>query len=296
MTTRGSAGGPAVARLDQRGPLRASRGLPRARAGARRARRRPESRRARGRRPGPHRRSSAPCPPARASSAAARYAAGSPTTGHAGRAARYEAVLHAMQGRLDQARALHAEADQIIDDLGSPCRRPIAASDAGRSSCSPEHRNAPRPRHARALSSSRTWAPRAMARPPPHSWPSRSSDKAATTRPSATPTSPQRGPRPTTPPRRCTSSPPAPTSSRARGEFERAEAAAREAVRLSERSDDISQRGDALVDLAHRARSRGTRRRSGRGAPRRHRALRTQGQRRLRLPRACDREPPWTSR
>jgi tetratricopeptide (TPR) repeat protein len=35
-----------------------------------------------------------------------------------------------------------------------------------------------------------------------------------------------------------------------RGDFERAEAAAREAVRLSERSDDTSQRGDALVDLA----------------------------------------------
>ena len=27
----------------------------------------------------------------------------------------YEAVLHAMQGRIDQARALHAEADDIID-------------------------------------------------------------------------------------------------------------------------------------------------------------------------------------
>jgi tetratricopeptide (TPR) repeat protein len=36
----------------------------------------------------------------------------------------------------------------------------------------------------------------------------------------------------------------------ARGELERAETAAREAVRLSDRSDDISQRGDALVDLA----------------------------------------------
>jgi tetratricopeptide (TPR) repeat protein len=36
----------------------------------------------------------------------------------------------------------------------------------------------------------------------------------------------------------------------ARGELERAETAAREAVRLSERSDDIDQRADALTDLA----------------------------------------------
>jgi tetratricopeptide (TPR) repeat protein len=36
----------------------------------------------------------------------------------------------------------------------------------------------------------------------------------------------------------------------ARDELERAEAAAREAVRLSQRSDDISQQGDALADLA----------------------------------------------
>jgi Flp pilus assembly protein TadD len=36
----------------------------------------------------------------------------------------------------------------------------------------------------------------------------------------------------------------------ARGELERAEATAREAVRLSERSDDISQQGDALIHLA----------------------------------------------
>ena len=36
----------------------------------------------------------------------------------------------------------------------------------------------------------------------------------------------------------------------ARGELDRAEAAAREAVRLSERSDVLSQRGDALTDLA----------------------------------------------
>jgi tetratricopeptide (TPR) repeat protein len=36
----------------------------------------------------------------------------------------------------------------------------------------------------------------------------------------------------------------------ARGELEHAEATARQAVRLSERSDDICLRGDALVDLA----------------------------------------------
>jgi predicted ATPase len=32
---------------------------------------------------------------------------------------RHEAVLHAMQGRIDEARALDAEADRIIDDLGN---------------------------------------------------------------------------------------------------------------------------------------------------------------------------------
>ena len=53
-----------------------------------------------------------------------------------------------------------------------------------------------------------------------------------------------------TSPRRFRSSPPARARLAARGELERAEATAREAVRLSERSDDISQQGDALIHLA----------------------------------------------
>jgi hypothetical protein len=55
----------------------------------------------------------------------------------------------------------------------APWCRPTAGSGAGRSSGSPEHRSAPKPRHARALSSSAQWAPRATRRLPPRCWPSR---------------------------------------------------------------------------------------------------------------------------
>lgn len=53
----------------------------------------------------------------------------------------------------------------------------------------------------------------------------------------------------------------------ARGDLERAEATAREAVELSERSDDICQRGDALVQLAAVLDGAGRRRRRRHGPP-----------------------------
>ena len=105
----------------QPGPLRAVVGLSRARDGGRRARRRPAD--VPRSRPGSWApsRSSARCPPRegieRCRALRRRFA------DHAGTSAvllRHEAVLHAMQGRIDEARALHAEAVRAIDDLGSP--------------------------------------------------------------------------------------------------------------------------------------------------------------------------------
>jgi tetratricopeptide (TPR) repeat protein len=163
---------------------------------------------------------------------------------------RDEAVLHAMQGRIDEARSLHAEAVRAIDDLGS---RWLSASTvfgqwllemlAG----APERAEASaraglalleemgatnqgstaaallavalveQGRHDEAIS----YADLAAEWAAPDDMASQVPQLAARARVLA-----------------------------ASGELERAEAAAREAVRLSERSDDICLRGDALVDLA----------------------------------------------
>ena len=197
-------------------------------------------------------RSSAPCPPAKGSSVAAPCADGSPTT-PARRPSCSVTKRCCTRCRAASTRhaALHAEAVRAIDDLGNPW---LSASTvfgqwllellAG----APERAEAVGPREPRAPS--RRWAPPTRARPPPRCWPSRSSSRAATRRPSryadlaaawAAPDDiasqvPQLAARAHV--------------LAARGELERAEAAAREAVRLSERSDDICQRGDALVDLA----------------------------------------------
>ena len=162
----------------------------------------------------------------------------------------YEAVLHAMQGRFDQALALHAQADQIIDDLGSP----LVSANSGfgrwaleRLAGAPERAEAAARASVELFSAmgatgnastaaallavalveqgrydEALWnADLAAAWAAPDDTASQVNQLAARARVLAS-----------------------------RGDFERAEAAAREAVRLSHRSDDISQRGDALVDLA----------------------------------------------
>ena len=163
---------------------------------------------------------------------------------------RHEAVLHAMQGRIDEARALHAEADDIVGDLGSAWL--LASSGFGRwrlelLAGAPERAEAAaraslelfremgatsqgstaaallacvlaeRGRHEEAIH----YADLAAAWAAPDDIASQVPQLAARARTLA-----------------------------ARGELERAEATAREAVRLSERSDDISQQGDALIHLA----------------------------------------------
>ena len=113
----------------------------------------------------------------------------------------YEAVLHAMQGRIDHARALHAQADDIITDIANPWLSANTGFGRWVLEMLAGPRSAPRLQPARALSSSRSWGPRTRAPPPRHISPWRSSGRIATRRPSATPTSRRRGPRPTTSPR-----------------------------------------------------------------------------------------------
>ena len=125
-------------------------------------------------------------------------------------------------------------------------------------------------------------------------WPLRLSDKAVTKRPSATPTSPQHGQRPTTPHR---SAPARRPRTRTRSGVPSSSAQKRpRAKRCDSQSAPTTSPSAAMRSSTSRpcsiARDAS---RSGRGTPRRHRALRTQGQPRLGLPRACDREPPWTS-
>jgi class 3 adenylate cyclase/tetratricopeptide (TPR) repeat protein len=163
---------------------------------------------------------------------------------------RDEAVLHAMQGRIDEARGLQAEAVRAIDDLGSRwlsastvfaqwllemlARAPERAEASARASLALlEEMGATNQgstaaallavalveqgRHEEAIG----YADLAAEWAAPDDMASQVPQLAARAHVLA-----------------------------ASGELERAEAAAREAVRLSERSDDICLRGDALVSLA----------------------------------------------
>jgi class 3 adenylate cyclase/tetratricopeptide (TPR) repeat protein len=163
---------------------------------------------------------------------------------------RDEAVLHAMQGRIDEARSLHAEAVRAIDDLGSTwlsastvfgqwllemlAGAPERAEASARASLALlEEMGATNQgstaaallavalvdqgRHDEAIG----YADLAAEWAAPDDMASQVPQLAARAHVLA-----------------------------ASGELEGAEAAAREAVRLSERSDDICLRGDALVDLA----------------------------------------------
>jgi class 3 adenylate cyclase/tetratricopeptide (TPR) repeat protein len=162
----------------------------------------------------------------------------------------YEAVLHAMQGRIDHARALHAQADHIIDDLGNPWLSAntgfsrwaleLLAGTPGRAEAA-TRASLDLFKQIGATSSASTAAAClavALVRQDRHEEAIRYADLAAAW---AAPDD--------------VASQVGQLVARAhvlavRGELARAEAAAREAVRLSERSDDISQRGDALTDLA----------------------------------------------
>jgi tetratricopeptide (TPR) repeat protein len=163
---------------------------------------------------------------------------------------RHEAVLHAMQGHIDEARALHAAADDIVDDLGSAWL--VASSVFGRwrlelLAGAPERAET----SARASlelfqemgatsqgSTAAALLASVLAERGQYEDAIRYADLAAAW---AAPDDiasqvPQLAARART--------------LAARGELERAEATAREAVQLSKRSDDISQQGDALIHLA----------------------------------------------
>jgi class 3 adenylate cyclase/tetratricopeptide (TPR) repeat protein len=163
---------------------------------------------------------------------------------------RHEAVLHAMQRRIDEAQALQAEADRAIDDVGSRwmsahtvfgrwtlellAGAPERAEQAARTSLETfqdagatlqgstaaaflAYALALQRRHDEAIH----YADLAAGWAAPDDIASQVYQNVARAHVLAT-----------------------------RGDLEQAEAAAREAVRLSQRSDDISQQGDALVDLA----------------------------------------------
>ena len=162
----------------------------------------------------------------------------------------YEAVLHAMQGRIDRARALQAQADDIIEDLGSR----MTSANGGFARWALERlAGAPERAEAAARSSLDLFTAMgatgnastaaallavALVGQGRHEEALRYADLAAAW---AAPDD--------------TASQVYQLAARAHvhashGDFERGQAAVREAVRLSERSDDISQRGDALVELA----------------------------------------------
>jgi tetratricopeptide (TPR) repeat protein len=171
-------------------------------------------------------------------------------TGSYGHLLRYEAVLQAMRGHFDEARALSVEADRIVYGLGVPW------SIAGRAfgQCTIEML-AGAPDRAEAVareslgifesmgatnqgSTAAALLALALARQGRHDEALTYADLAAEW---AVPDDiasqvGQLGAR------ACALA--------AHGELERAEEAAREGVRLSERSDELSQRGDALVVLA----------------------------------------------
>jgi tetratricopeptide (TPR) repeat protein len=163
---------------------------------------------------------------------------------------RFEAVLHAMQGHIEHARVLHTEADHIIDDLGSPWASAgrvwgqwaleMLDGDPGRAEAA-ARASLERYEEMGATNQGSTAAALlavALAQQGRHEEAIRYADLAATW---AAPDD--------------IASQVGQLAARAnvfaaRGEIERAEAAAREAVRLSQRSDDISQQADALTELA----------------------------------------------
>jgi hypothetical protein len=123
-------------------------------------------------------------------------------------------VLHAMQGRIDESRMLHAEADCIVDDLGSRWLSAIRVFGQWQIALlagAPERAEA----DARAsLELFQQTSATNGARPLPRSLPSRSSSRTATRRHCTTPTSPPTGRRRTTWPPRWDSSVLARASSR----------------------------------------------------------------------------------
>ena len=172
---------------------------------------------------------------------------------HAGTSAvllRHEAVLHAMEGRIDEARTLHAEAVRAIDDLGNLW---LSASTVFGQWLLELLAGAPERAEASARAglallqemgatnqgaTAAAMLAYALVQQGHHDEAIRYADLAAAW---AAPDD--------------ISSQVPQLAARAhvlaaRSELERAEATAREAVRLSERSDEIGQRGDALVDLA----------------------------------------------
>jgi len=163
---------------------------------------------------------------------------------------RHEAVLHAMQGRIEEARALHAEAVRAIDELGIPW---LSASTVFGQWVLEMLAGAPERAEASARaglallqemgatnqgSTAAAMLAYALAVQGCHDEALRSADLAAAwaAPDDASSQVPQLAARAHV--------------LAARGELERAEAAAREAVRVSERSDELVQRGDALTDLA----------------------------------------------
>jgi tetratricopeptide (TPR) repeat protein len=172
---------------------------------------------------------------------------------HAGTSAvllRHEAVLHAMEGRIDEGRRLHTEAVRAIDDLGSAW---LSASTVFGQWLLEMLAGAPERAEASARAglavlqemdatnqgaTAAAMLAYALVQQGRHDEAIRYADLAAAwAAPDDTASQvPQLGARAHV--------------LAAHGELERAEAAAREAVRLSQRSDEIGQRGDALVDLA----------------------------------------------
>jgi class 3 adenylate cyclase/tetratricopeptide (TPR) repeat protein len=172
---------------------------------------------------------------------------------HAGTSAvllRHEAVLHAMEGDIDDARTLHAEAIRAIDDLGNLW---LSASTVFGQWLLELLAGAPERAEASARAglallqemgatnqgaTAAAMLAYALVQQGRHDEAIRYADLAAAW---------------AAPDDISSQVPQLATRAHvlaARGELERAEATAREAVRLSERSDEIGQRGDALVDLA----------------------------------------------
>jgi class 3 adenylate cyclase/tetratricopeptide (TPR) repeat protein len=171
--------------------------------------------------------------------------------GTAGALLRNEAVFHAMQGRIDHGRALHDEADQVMADVGSRWwsaeitwtrvwleqlagahDRAAAAARAGLDAFTDMGTisDAAAMAAVLAVELARQGAPDAEV--------IRYADLAASWAAADDPDA------------QCLQLIARANVFAARGELEEAESAARDAVRHAERCDDISQRGDMLVDLA----------------------------------------------
>ena len=196
-----------------------------------------------------------------------------------------------MRGDFPLGRALVAEGLETIAGLGFSLRAAMSSQEAFYVEMLAGDLDAAERIARDALRHSSGWASGAISRRRPRCSRTRSRSKASSTRPSASAARARRRRPPTTPSRRCSGAAPGRRSARAAASSTEAEALAREAVALAERTDLLNTHGDTLADLGEVIALAGRPDEAVAVYERGGRDLRAEGQ-----PRLARTGPPWPRR